>query len=138
MVTNDYVGPRGAAPLPSRAVARTRGASASWRSRRRGTEEVAINTLQVWLLVGVPALLLGSALFVGRSGWRTALGYGVLAVGFVVVAAVERTSAALFACLLALLVAAGRGGALEQRTPAEADVPGWIGSDRTLDPPKRG
>ncbi len=96
-----------------------------------------MSTLQVWLVAGLPALLLGSALFVGRSGWRTALGYVVLAVGFVAVAAVERTSGALFACLLALLVAAGRGGAVEQRTPAEADVPGWVGSDRTLDPPKR-
>jgi len=97
-----------------------------------------MTTLQVWLVAGVPALLLGGSLFVGRSPWRTALGYVVLAAGFVAVTLVERTSGGLFACLLALLIATGRGGAVERRTPAEADVPGWVGSDRTLDPPKRG
>lgn len=96
-----------------------------------------MSILQVWLVAGVPALLLGGALFVGRSPWRAGLGYVVLAIGFVAVTLVERTSGGVFACVIALLIAAGRGGALERRTPAEAHVPGWVGSDRTLDPPKR-
>lgn len=94
--------------------------------------------LQVWLLFGLPALVLGLALFVGRSPWRAALGYLVLLAGFAAVAAFDRASAAIFGGLLALLYAAGRGGAAERqpRLPeeVEADVPGFVGSDRTLKP----
>jgi hypothetical protein len=93
--------------------------------------------LQVWLLFGLPALVLGLALFLGRSPWRSALGYVVLLAGFAAVAAFDRVSAAVFGGLLALLYAAGRGGELErERSPrqAEADVPGFVGTDRTLKP----
>ncbi len=69
-----------------------------------------MTVLQVWLLFGLPALILGTALFVGRSPWRTALGYLVLVGGFIALATVERVSAGIFGGLLTLLYAAGRGG----------------------------
>lgn len=96
-----------------------------------------MSVVQVWLLFGIPALLLGLALFVGRSPWRAILGYVVLLAGFGTVAAFDRASGAVFGGLLALLYAAGRGGVGEaRRDQAEADpeVPGMMGEDRTLKP----
>lgn len=99
-----------------------------------------MTVLQVWLVFGLPALLLGLALFVGRSPWRSALGYVVLLAGFGAVAAFDRASAGVFGGLLALLYAAGRGGVTETRPQlsdeqAEAvDVPGMFEADRTLKP----
>lgn len=99
-----------------------------------------MTVLQVWLVFGLPALLLGLALFVGRSPWRAALGYVVLFVGFGTVAAFDRASAAVFGGLLALLYATGRGGMMEagpELTEAQAeatDVPGMFEADRTLKP----
>ena len=95
--------------------------------------------MQAWLLFGLPALLLGISLFIGRSPWRAGLGYLVLAAGFAGLAFVDRASAAIFGGGLALLLAAGRGGTTErvpQLTEPQADVPGWVGSDRTLEPGK--
>ena len=94
-----------------------------------------------WLLFGAPALLLGLALFVGRSTWRVAAGYAVLIVGFIAMAFVDRASAAVVGAVLLLLLASGRGGRMEtERDPRQrdADVPGLVGTDRTLDPPKQG
>lgn len=91
---------------------------------------------QAWLLFGLPALLLGTALFLGRSPWRSAVGYVVLLVGFAGLAAFDRISAAIFGSVLALLYAAGRGGALErtsQLASADTDVPGLVGTDRDPD-----
>jgi hypothetical protein len=99
-----------------------------------------MSILQVWLLFGLPALLLGGALFVGRSPWRTALGYLVLFAGFFTVAVFDRTSAAAFGGVIILLVAAGRGGRGETEpalTQPEADVHGFVGTDRTLKPGQR-
>ncbi len=94
--------------------------------------------MQAWLLFGLPALVLGLALFVGRSPWRSVLGYVVLLAGFGALAVFDRASAAIFGSLVALLYAAGRGGqderAAQREQPADADVPGWVGSDRTLKP----
>lgn len=72
-----------------------------------------MGVVQVWLLVGVPALVAALLLFYGRSRWRSALGYVVLLAGFLGVATVDRASAALFGTLIALVYAAGRGGAVE-------------------------
>lgn len=72
-----------------------------------------MTTAQAWLLFGVPLLVLGAAMFYGRSRVRTLLGYGVLLTGFGVMAAFSRASAGLFACLVALLYAAGRGGSAD-------------------------
>lgn len=97
-----------------------------------------MTVMQAWLLFGVPALVLALVLFSGRSPWRSGVGYVVLLAGFAALAAFDRASAAVFGGLLALLFAAGRGGTMERRgqleQPAEADVPGWAGSDRTLRP----
>jgi hypothetical protein len=72
-----------------------------------------VSVLQAWLIIGVPALVLGLALFLGRSRTLAWTGYVVLAAGFGGVATVHRPSAAVFGGLLALLYGAGRGGAAE-------------------------
>ncbi|CAN5337274.1 MAG: hypothetical protein H0V93_16675 [Euzebyales bacterium] len=69
-----------------------------------------MSLLQAWLFVGVPALALGLAAFLGRSRWRSGLGYLVLLAGFGVMTLFDRASGAVFGGLLALLYAAGRGG----------------------------
>jgi hypothetical protein len=73
-----------------------------------------VTLLQLWLFVGIPALALATALFVGRSPWRSRLGYLVLLVGFGVMVFFDRTSAAIFGGLLALVYASGRGGDRER------------------------
>jgi hypothetical protein len=84
-----------------------------------------MNPLQVWLIVGIPALTIGLALFLRRSPVRALLGYTVLAIGFFVVSIYHRPSGAVFGGLLALLYAAGRGGAMERgdSQPNETGVP---------------
>lgn len=71
--------------------------------------------MQVWLIVGIPTLAVGLALFLRRSPVRAMLGYVVLAAGFGLVSFSHRPSGAVFGGLLALLYAAGRGGAMERR-----------------------
>ena len=73
-----------------------------------------MSILQVWLVVGVPALVLACALFYGRSRVRSALGYVVLAVAFALMLTVDRGSAAVIGGVAALLYAAGRGGSAER------------------------
>ncbi|MGH8884955.1 MAG: hypothetical protein ACRDYX_07245 [Egibacteraceae bacterium] len=84
-----------------------------------------MNPVQVWLVVGIPTLVVGLALFLRRSPRRALLGYAVLAAGFGLVSAYHRPSGAIFGGLLALLYAAGRGGALERQNsyPDEEGVP---------------
>lgn len=69
--------------------------------------------LQVWLVVGIPGLVLGFALFYGRSRLRTFLGYAVLLTVFGLMLTVDRASAAAVGGIAALLYAAGRGGEAE-------------------------
>lgn len=88
---------------------------------------------QAWLLFGLPSLILGTALFLGRSPWRAVLGYLVLVAGFVGLATVDRASAAVFGGLLALLYAAGRGGRDEGTVDPDTDVAGLVGTDRPQD-----
>lgn len=73
-----------------------------------------MNTLQVWMLIGVPALALAGAMFIRRSSWRSLVGYAALLVGFGAMAVYDRTSAAIFGGLIALVYAAGRGGSIER------------------------
>lgn len=70
-----------------------------------------MDPLQAWLVVGVPALVVTAALFVGHSAIRSALGYLVLAltVVFFLVVPDDRVSAALFGFVGVFLLAAGRG-----------------------------
>lgn len=78
----------------------------------------------VWLVAGVPALLLAVGLLVPRRRGLTLAAYGAIAVGFGIVAAVDPVSAAAVGSILALLYASGRGGADEERPPAhEPGVP---------------
>jgi hypothetical protein len=76
-----------------------------------------VNLVQIWLLVGIPTLAVGLALFLRRSPVRAMLGYATLATGFGLISAYHRPSGAVFGALLALLYAAGRGGAMERQDP---------------------
>ena len=93
-----------------------------------------MNALQVWLLIGIPALVLGGALFLRRSPVRSALGYVVLLGGFAGVTAFHRPSAGVFGGVLALLYAAGRGGSWE-RVDVREDEEGV--PDEALHPARR-
>ena len=73
-----------------------------------------MNTLQVWMLIGLPTLALAGAMFVRRSSWQSYVGYAALLAGFGGMAVYDRTSAAVFGGLTALLYAAGRGGSIER------------------------
>ena len=72
-----------------------------------------MNVLQVWMVVGIPAIVLGLALFYGRSRVRTLFGYLVLLGAAGYMATVDRASAAVLGAIVALLYAAGRGGSAE-------------------------
>jgi hypothetical protein len=80
-----------------------------------------LSVLQAWLVIGVPALVLGLALFLGRSRPLAWLGYAALAIGFGGLATVHRPSAAVFGGVLALLYGAGRGGAAESAAEPSVD-----------------
>jgi len=70
-----------------------------------------VDTLQTWIVVGVPALLLAWSLLVGRSNLRAWLAYATLMVAtitFVVVPG-DPLSAAAMGLVSFLLVASGRG-----------------------------
>ena len=69
-----------------------------------------MSVVQVWLVVGLPLLVLAFALFYGRSRIRTLLGYVVLLIAFGVVVSVDAASGAMIGGVAALLYAAGRGG----------------------------
>lgn len=70
-----------------------------------------MDILQSWLIVGVPALLLIAAMFVGSSIRRAWIGYVVLAatVVFFVVVPRDGVSAAIVGLVGVVLVANGRG-----------------------------
>jgi uncharacterized membrane protein len=73
----------------------------------------AVTVAQVWLLAGVPALLVSLLLFLARSQLANLLGFVVLAAGFAVLTSADRASGAAFGALLALLYATGRGHVAE-------------------------
>lgn len=70
-----------------------------------------MNLLQSWLIVGIPALLVIAAMFVGNASWRAWVGYVVLAATVVFFAVVpgDGVSAGIVGLLGVLLVANGRG-----------------------------
>jgi hypothetical protein len=85
-----------------------------------------VDVLEMWIVVGVPGLVLAAALFVGRSRVRAYLGYVVLVA---VVGAFALTpggvwSAAAVGVLTVGLVAAGRGTALDDRYAEHHQVRG--------------
>lgn len=81
-----------------------------------------MSLLQAWLIIGVPGLALGLAMFLVRSPARALVGYLALLGAFVGMAFVDRSSAAVFGGLLALLYAAGRGGDMEREQPETDEV----------------
>ncbi len=70
-----------------------------------------MNSLQAWLIIGVPSVVVIAALLVGRSATRAMFAYLVLIVGVVFFLAVpgDRVSAAAFGLITFALVATGRG-----------------------------
>ncbi|MFT5223990.1 MAG: hypothetical protein ACI867_002320 [Glaciecola sp.] len=70
-----------------------------------------MNSLQAWLIVGVPAIFVIASLLVGRSATRAMFAYLMLAGGVIFFLAVpaDRVSAAAFGLLTFMLVATGRG-----------------------------
>ena len=72
-----------------------------------------MSILQVWLVAGIPGLVLALALFYGRSRLRTMLGYAVLLTVFGLLLTVDRGSSAVIGGVAALLYGAGRGGEAE-------------------------
>lgn len=78
-----------------------------------------MDVLQVWMLMGIPALALAGAMFIRRSPWRSLLGYAVVFAAFGGMAVYHRASAAVFGGLAALLYAAGRGGNIETQATRE-------------------
>ncbi len=70
-----------------------------------------MDTLQTWIVIGVPGLLVAVALFIGRSTKRAVAGFVVLAavvLSFVLIPG-SRLSAAAVGLLAVLLVGTGRG-----------------------------
>lgn len=80
-----------------------------------------MTALQAWLIGGIPALAFAAIAFVGRSPWRSLLGYVFLGIGFGILASADRASAAFFAVVIALFAAAGRGGTRESE-PASGEI----------------
>lgn len=72
--------------------------------------ETAVSVTQAWILVGVPTLVAGIALYTARSRWLGALGLLVLIAGTLVMATVDRISAAAVGTFVTMLYAAGRAG----------------------------
>jgi hypothetical protein len=69
-----------------------------------------VTLTHAWLFFGIPTLALGAAMFVGRSTWRSLVGYALLATGFATMTVFDRASGAVFGAAIALVYAAGRGG----------------------------
>lgn len=79
-----------------------------------GTEK-RVNLLQVWLLAGIPGLVIAAALFVGHARVRAVVGYLVLAslIGVFAVIPAGRSSAVAIGLVVVAAVAAGRGTHLD-------------------------
>lgn len=69
-----------------------------------------MSVVQVWMLIGVPTLLVGLVLYTMRSPRLGALGMLVIIAGAVAVAVVDRISAAVLGTFAVLLYAAGLAG----------------------------
>src|SRR5690606_19710066 len=108
--------PRLGLSRPSREGPRTPGDPSTRLRRRRFREregDAHVTVVQAWLFAGIPALAFALVAFIGRSWWRALLGYAFLAGGFAALVSVDRASAAVFALLVALVYATGRGGRME-------------------------
>lgn len=98
--------------------------SASWGAehpllgsrRRRPRDEHTVNTLQTWLIVGIPGLVVVAALFAGRSRLRALFGFLTLAAILVAfaVATGDIYSSAAVGLIGFALVANGRGAEADE------------------------
>lgn len=97
-----------------------------------------MNTLQSWLVVGVPGLALAAGLFAGRSPLRSWFGYLALTLVFVFFLLVTRSplSAGAVGSIIFLLVAAGRGDPRVEQEEYVQGVPMRV-DDPLVDPPER-
>lgn len=88
-----------------------------------------MSVLQAWLVIGIPGLVIGLAMFVARSPTRALVGYAAVIAAFAGMAVVDRVSGAVFGAVLALLYAAGRGGQMEREQPQDdgAGLPDVVG-----------
>jgi hypothetical protein len=82
-----------------------------------------VDRFVVWLVAGVPALVLGTGLLLAHRRPLTLAAYAVLAVGFGVVAVFDPASAAVVGTVIALLYASGRGRDEEAPPRHEPGVP---------------
>lgn len=81
-----------------------------------------MSLLQAWLVIGLPGLVLGLAMFLVRSPARALVGYAALLAAFVGMALVHRVSAAVLGAAVALLYAAGRGGDMERERDSDEEI----------------
>lgn len=97
-----------------------------------------MNTLQAWLVVGVPALAITAGLFAGRSVVRSTFGYLALALTFLffLVYVDSPVSAGVIGVAFFLLVALGRGGDDVESGAVGHDVPFRV-DDPNVDDPRR-
>lgn len=97
-----------------------------------------MDTIQGWLIVGVPALVLIAGLFAGRSLVRSAFGYLVLALTFIffLIVVEDTASAAVLGSIAFLLVASGRGDPRTEEEPYGHDVPFRV-DDPEIEEPER-
>ena len=88
-----------------------------------------MNTAQAWLIVGVPALAITAAMFIGRSLIRSAAGYLILAVTFVffLIVVEDMVSAGAIGAVGFLLVARGRGSEQVELEDEHEEVPMRVG-----------
>lgn len=90
-----------------------------------------MNTLQAWLIVGIPAVAITAGLFAGRSVVRSTFGYLALALTFLffLIYVDSPVSAGVIGVGFFLLVALGRGG-----DDVESEAPGHGVPTRVDDP----
>ena len=97
-----------------------------------------MNTVQAWLVVGVPALAITAGLFAGRSLVRSTFGYLGLTATFLffLIVVDSPASAAAIGVVFFLLVALGRGEDQVEEGSVGHDVPVRVG-DPNVDDPRR-
>ena len=86
-----------------------------------------MDPVQGWLVIGVPALAIVAAMFARRSPVMSAIGYLVIAVTFVAFLTVvgDAKSAAAIGLVGTMILASGRGGAVEEEHE-DTHVPMWL------------
>ena len=83
-------------------------------------KESVVTLVQAWVFIGVPAVALGGAMFIGASRWRPLVGYAILLVGFGGMVWHHAPTGAVFGLIVALLYAAGRGGSGERNVASQS------------------